>query len=320
MAEKSSVIGTLKRSHIATKSRRVTVKDFLKSLDYSFPERRKKQTKNPKLDEFVVVESKKDRSKREQNMHIKYAIDWANPGVRGNLFIRFAYLNSKDAPKYVVEQKHEVVKMVNQLLRTVGINLGKKVANEYYLGVFSKIFDAYIEILEDCTIDILKEKIEEIVSADFDEINLGEEEYVHFLKIFGIVIENIEHIYSSPVDFDGSGKFSEVNLDIKLTYDDIVKQPEEETTATFDDLNFDIFDMANEYISFEDIDGGVIVRKGLRDKKGGYSNPTVEAPKKVSTYVSTLASKEDAQKLANLDIENLVEQEGKNFKGDFEAA
>lgn len=155
MADKNSVISTLKRSHIATKVRKITLKDFKKAIDFSFPKRRVKM-KVSEFGDFDIMDSKKDS---DEKMYEKFKIDWTDPAIRGNIFLRFIYLNSDFLSREMGKLQLSILKELNALLKSVGINLGKKVANEYYFGVFDRIFKAYLLVLEDCSWEMLKDKI-----------------------------------------------------------------------------------------------------------------------------------------------------------------
>jgi len=312
MSEISNILSTLKRANVASKTRKFTFKDLKKSVDASFPSRKSK-TKD--FDESYTIMSKKNATALAESCHLKHSIQWDSPAVRGDLFLRFMYLSPTAVPGYIYEKVQEAQKEVNKIAKSIGIDFGKKVSNEFYIGLFCKIFKAAIQNIEGLTPEELQKSIQSIVEEDYT-VKITEENFERLKNLFSIVLEYALLLYESSVSFDELG-YHEVDAKIPIQYIDINytgNQIEKEKGDI--QYDFDVFEIANEYITIEEQEGdGVpkVVRGTGKSKKSQFevSQPEII----VSTKKGELATQEEVDRLKEtsefVELDNKVSRENK---------
>ena len=148
MSDKSYVIDFIKTAQIScNSSRRFTIEDLKKSVDYSFPNRRVKASGKDPLSGLQGKFVSKKKQDDEKALIEKFSVDWESPGFRGHPILRMCYLNQKEMKYEDRELFNERVKEINKLCVNIGISFPRKTAPEVYTGVFCRIYDAYLSIL-----------------------------------------------------------------------------------------------------------------------------------------------------------------------------
>lgn len=305
----SYVVDILKTAHIkCNSSRRFSNEDLVKAVDYAFPKRRSKQSKSKKK-KFKVLSGKVMSKKFKQSAetaHKDFMIDWGSPEFRGHLLIRFLYVSKDDVYYDYFSIVEKTNKEINRICMNIGINFPKKTPNEAYQGAFKRIFDDLLAMIDEPLFEVLKEKVEAHF-PDF-EIKISDEDYGAIKRVVDTVLENVDMIYNSQVNFmDG---YKEIDAGYKIDFEDLsqvgvplIKMLENEKEQQQDEgeLNFDIFDINHEYVTIEDSDSGILVKRGIR--KNAYES---KYNQKVSTETGTLATKEDVEKLQKEKEKNFV--------------